>query len=143
MVFYGILDLLAKPVFIFIHLFLLSRLDLTALQLHSGKFTSSAINGRYHDAEKLPRRSNATGITATESPTYAAPTTPTTKNKLFSRRGKSDSTPAGGAGTGRAFGTGATGAAGGTSRRREEELGTPATDAGADTRHTGATAVPH
>ena len=41
MVFYGILDVLAKPVFCFFHLFMLSRLDLTVLQLNSGKFTTS------------------------------------------------------------------------------------------------------
>ncbi|EIW72498.1 hypothetical protein TREMEDRAFT_17826, partial [Tremella mesenterica DSM 1558] len=42
MVFYGILDLLAKPVFIFLHLGMLSKLDLSLLQLQSGKWSSGA-----------------------------------------------------------------------------------------------------
>ena len=126
MVFYGVLDVLAKPVFCFIHLFMLSKLDLTMLQLHSGKFSSSALNGHYHDAEKVPRRSNATGATA--ATINDSPTSPTTKNKFFSRRGKYDASapagaPAAGAATGGAIGSDTTGVAGTT--RREEELGRP------------------
>lgn len=41
MIFYGVLDVVAKPVFCFIHLFSLSKLDFTVLQLGSGKFTST------------------------------------------------------------------------------------------------------
>ena len=52
MVFYGILDVLAKPVFCFIHLFLMSSLDLNALQLQSGKFSSYANNVAAYDREK-------------------------------------------------------------------------------------------
>jgi len=52
MVFYGILDVLAKPVFCFIHLFLLSKLDLTALQLQSGKFSAAATGVAAYDREK-------------------------------------------------------------------------------------------
>ena len=39
MVFYGILDLLAKPVFAFVHLYSMRKVDYTALRLNSGKFT--------------------------------------------------------------------------------------------------------
>jgi len=42
MIFYGILDILAKPVFTYTHVFLLSRLDYTALQLQSGKLSEGA-----------------------------------------------------------------------------------------------------
>jgi len=52
MIFYGILDVLAKPVFCFIHLWQLSRLDLTALQLQSGKFSSAAVGVAAYDREK-------------------------------------------------------------------------------------------
>lgn len=55
MIFYGILDVLAKPVFLFIHLFSLSKLDLTRLQLSSGKFTSTSVGTVGHDAEKQAR----------------------------------------------------------------------------------------
>mgnify|MGYP002718979669 CR=1 FL=1 len=41
-VFYGILDLLAKPVFTFLHVFMISRLDYTKMQLQSGKFSEGA-----------------------------------------------------------------------------------------------------
>jgi hypothetical protein len=58
MIFYGVLDILAKPVFCFYHLFAMSKLDLTALQLQSGKFSSSAVgtgvsekSRRFLDAE--------------------------------------------------------------------------------------------
>jgi hypothetical protein len=52
MVFYGILDVLAKPVFLFIHLFLLSRENLSALQLQSGKYSETANAVNYADREK-------------------------------------------------------------------------------------------
>lgn len=39
MVFYGILDLLAKPVFAFVHLFSLRKIDYSSLHLTSGKYT--------------------------------------------------------------------------------------------------------
>jgi len=61
MIFYGILDVLAKPVFCFFHLFMLSRLDLTLLQLSSGKFTASA-GSPYYAGEKT--RSHALGAGA-------------------------------------------------------------------------------
>lgn len=37
MVFYGVLDLLAKPVFTLVHLFSLRKVDLSLLNLQSGK----------------------------------------------------------------------------------------------------------
>jgi hypothetical protein len=49
---YGILDLLAKPVFILYHLWAVSRLDYTRLQLQSGKFSETAQNVAAVDAEK-------------------------------------------------------------------------------------------
>lgn len=42
MVFYGVLDLLAKPVFTAYHVFMISRLDYTKMQLQSGKFSEGA-----------------------------------------------------------------------------------------------------
>lgn len=42
MVFYGILDLLAKPVFALVHLYLLRSCDLSKLRLQSGKFTEES-----------------------------------------------------------------------------------------------------
>jgi len=42
MIFYGILDILAKPVFTAVHLYMISRLDYTKLQLQSGKFSEGA-----------------------------------------------------------------------------------------------------
>lgn len=78
MVFYGILDFIAKPVFCFFHLWQLSKLDLTMLQLHSGKFSvgqvgdgnygnnngnngNSNVNygGNPHDVEKSQRGDDA------------------------------------------------------------------------------------
>lgn len=41
-VFYGVLDLLAKPVFTAYHVFMISRLDYTKMQLQSGKFSEGA-----------------------------------------------------------------------------------------------------
>jgi hypothetical protein len=41
-VFYGILDLLAKPVFTLWHVYQISRLDYTKMQLQSGKFSEGA-----------------------------------------------------------------------------------------------------
>ncbi|KAK4683811.1 hypothetical protein P7C73_g6409, partial [Tremellales sp. Uapishka_1] len=60
MIFYGILDVIAKPVFIFFHLFSLSKLDLTYLQLSSGKFSNGegALNNGYdheRQADRSPR----------------------------------------------------------------------------------------
>ncbi|KAJ9115428.1 hypothetical protein QFC22_005185 [Naganishia vaughanmartiniae] len=42
MIFYGILDLLAKPVFTLWHVYQISRLDYTKMQLQSGKFSEGA-----------------------------------------------------------------------------------------------------
>jgi bacteriorhodopsin len=42
MVFYGVLDLLAKPVFTAYHVWQISRLDYTKMQLQSGKFSEGA-----------------------------------------------------------------------------------------------------
>lgn len=52
MVFYGVLDILAKPVFAFMHLFQVSQLDLAALHLSSGKYTTSAVAEGAYDPEK-------------------------------------------------------------------------------------------
>ena len=82
MVFYGVLDVLAKPVFTIVHLLQLSRLDLTALQLSSGKFSSSAVGAGIHDVEKTGRNSFAAGSSAPA------------KKGFFGRRGQYDATPA-------------------------------------------------
>lgn len=57
MVFYGVLDLLAKPVFCFYHCFALSKADLTKLHLSSGKYSESALPGEggYYPNEKGER----------------------------------------------------------------------------------------
>jgi len=76
MIFYGILDVLAKPVFTMVHLWQLSRLDLTALQLSSGKFTSTAAHG---DVEKHGRENFASGNVPSNG-----------KKNFFARRGQYD-----------------------------------------------------
>jgi hypothetical protein len=92
MIFYGVLDVLAKPVFILWHLFSLSKLDLTALQLSSGKFTSSATTVGRFDREK-----NA-GVGATGPNANAMTGTTTAANPggktggIFARRGQMDAT---------------------------------------------------
>jgi hypothetical protein len=108
MIFYGILDLFAKPVFLFIHLLLLSKLDLTALQLYSGKFTTSAAGVSAYDREKnaapvatgVPGTTaaapggNTTGTAGTETSPggTTADTAGTEKKGFFSRRGRYDAT---------------------------------------------------
>lgn len=52
MVFYGVLDVLAKPVFCLWHLWSVAKLDYTKLQLQSGKFSETATNVAAFDAEK-------------------------------------------------------------------------------------------
>lgn len=97
MIFYGILDVLAKPVFLFFHLFSLSKLDLTALQLHSGKFSASAVGGQAYDSEKAPRhaiinnepRQSHAAVAAANNAGYPSTTT-TQKKGMFSKKGKYD-----------------------------------------------------
>lgn len=77
MVFYGILDLLAKPVFALVHLFSLRKCDLSLLRLQSGKFS-----GQEGEMEKLNGNSNtsddththASGGTEVHTDNHAAPT---------------------------------------------------------------------
>jgi bacteriorhodopsin len=83
MIFYGILDVLAKPGFILFHLWSISKLDLTALQLQSGKFTDSA-----HGVTNFDREKHAQG-TAAHHPSPAATGA---KKGMFSRKGKYDAT---------------------------------------------------
>jgi hypothetical protein len=80
MVFYGILDVLAKPVFALVHLWSLRKCDLSRLQLQSGKFTeynsidsnsqihANGIHGKNHGAEKMVEQGTATTSTAQTSP---------------------------------------------------------------------------
>ncbi|WWD09540.1 hypothetical protein V865_007667 [Kwoniella europaea PYCC6329] len=82
MIFYGILDVLAKPVFTIYHLYRLSKLDLSLLQLSSGKFSSS---GGVFDREKHA----AAGAPAMVG-VPGASTTGTAKGGFFSRRGQRD-----------------------------------------------------
>ncbi|KAK8866046.1 hypothetical protein IAR55_001197 [Kwoniella newhampshirensis] len=72
MIFYGILDVLAKPVYTIFHLAMLSKLDLTLLQLSSGKFTSSAT----YDREKTGNQGSIGTIPAQTA----------AKKGMFSRR---------------------------------------------------------
>lgn len=83
MVAYGVLDFLAKPVFLFVHLFLLSKEDLSALQLSSGKFSATNNGGIQYDREK----------NAFVGPNTANPATPnntTGKRGMFGRKGRFD-----------------------------------------------------
>nr|XP_019049369.1 hypothetical protein I302_03155 [Kwoniella bestiolae CBS 10118]OCF28299.1 hypothetical protein I302_03155 [Kwoniella bestiolae CBS 10118] len=82
MVFYGVLDVLAKPVFTIYHLYRLSKVDLSLLQLSSGKFSTS---GGVFDREKHA----AAGAPAT----VGVPGTGTAgaaKGGFFSRKGHRD-----------------------------------------------------
>ncbi|WWC86384.1 uncharacterized protein L201_001260 [Kwoniella dendrophila CBS 6074] len=80
MIFYGILDVLAKPVFTFFHLYSLSKCDLSLLQLSSGKFSTS---GGVFDREKHA----AAGLPATVG---VPGTTAGPKGGFFSKRGTRD-----------------------------------------------------
>jgi len=96
MIFYGILDVLAKPVFLFIHLFMLSKLDLTALQLSSGKFSASAVGAAPYDSEKAPRHhvvENPPRQSAAATAAANAGLPSKEKKGMFSRKGKYDATP--------------------------------------------------
>ncbi|GAA6008671.1 hypothetical protein JCM11491_003389 [Sporobolomyces phaffii] len=72
MVFYGVLDLFAKPVYCFIHVFAISKLDYARLGMTSGKYSDGAApllnekSGHYSVAD-TPRASMA--------PSAASPTT--------------------------------------------------------------------
>ncbi|BGP53312.1 hypothetical protein JCM8202v2_000871 [Rhodotorula sphaerocarpa] len=74
MIFYGILDLLAKPVFSFIHIFTIAKLDYARLGFSSGKVSDGAHqgllekngNGAASTAE-TPRASTATGLGGAEN----------------------------------------------------------------------------
>jgi bacteriorhodopsin len=92
MVFYGILDLFSMPFFLFIHLLGLSKLDLAALQLYSGKFTTTAATGvAAHDREKAAQPVAGTGTTTTATTNGTGTATGTQKKSgLFSRRGHHD-----------------------------------------------------
>lgn len=83
MIFYGVLDVLAKPVFLFVHLFLLSREDLSVLQLQSGKFSEGAGAVNYADREKN---------TAFDAPHAGASSSPAVKKGMFGRKGRYDAT---------------------------------------------------
>lgn len=91
MVAYGVLDVLAKPVFLFVHLFLLSKEDLSALQLSSGKYTATA-GGITYDREKGaftgPNNANAANNTNVAG-----------KKGIFGRKGRYDAQPTTGATT--------------------------------------------
>lgn len=86
MVAYGVLDVLAKPVFLFVHLWLLSKEDLSALQLSSGKYTATA-NGVTYDREKGAFTGGPNNHTAVDN-------TPATAGKrgMFGRKGRYDAT---------------------------------------------------
>jgi len=89
MVFYGILDVLAKPVFCFVHLFMLSKLDLTVLQLSSGKYTTSA-NGPTYDAEKTRHngiRDNGIHDNSIREAVIGAGVVPSANNQSGGKRG--------------------------------------------------------
>lgn len=88
MIFYGILDVLAKPVFLFVHLFLLSRENLSALQLQSGKYSEGANAVNYADREK-----NTTAYHGGAANVNAANLNANgTKKGMFGRKGRYDAT---------------------------------------------------
>lgn len=88
MVAYGVLDFLAKPVFLFIHLWFLSKEDLSALQLSSGKYSTTAGNIRYdHEKNAFTAGNNAV------APGTAAPAAGA-KRGMFGRKGRYDAEPA-------------------------------------------------
>lgn len=89
MVAYGVLDFLAKPVFLFVHLWFLSKEDLSALQLSSGKYTTTAGNGIAYDREK-----NAFVGGGHNAAAGSTPAGPSTKKGMFSRKGRYDANPA-------------------------------------------------
>lgn len=71
MVFYGILDLCAKPVFALVHLFSLRSCDLSKLQLQSGKFTEESrvdekLEAHHHNGNSS--HSTGTETQATQEP---------------------------------------------------------------------------
>jgi hypothetical protein len=83
--FYGILDVFAKPVFIVYHLFQLSRLDLTRLQLSSGKFSSGA--GAFNAYDSEHHAASASQIAGATAP-HAGAVANGGKKGLFSKRGR-------------------------------------------------------
>jgi hypothetical protein len=94
MIFYGILDVLAKPVFLFIHLFLLSKEDLSRLQLQSGKFSDGANAINYTDREKVHAYDNPphVGPRAADANHPDVASHPAVKKGMFGRKGKYDAT---------------------------------------------------
>jgi hypothetical protein len=95
MIFYGVLDILAKPVFLIIHLVSLRNCDLTRLQLQSGKYTTSAAAITTHDMEKHPRTTQNTGMIANDPVAPAGHDNMATHGKkgFFQRKGKFDAHP--------------------------------------------------
>lgn len=95
MVFYGVLDVLAKPVFCIFHLFQISKLDTTALQLSSGKFSSGVGAVNVYDREKTAAGLNdgaAAGLHNHGATGVGAATTQ--KKGIFGRKGRYDAEPA-------------------------------------------------
>lgn len=67
MVFYGILDLLAKPVFAIIHLWSLRNIDYSALQLASGKYSEFTVEAQNNTASHHHHNNNTTNAAPTSS----------------------------------------------------------------------------
>jgi bacteriorhodopsin len=71
MVFYGTLDLLAKPVFALVHLYSLRGCDLSKLQLQSGKFSGeNQIDEKlesHHHHNSNPSQSDSTNRGETQA----------------------------------------------------------------------------
>lgn len=59
MYFYGVLDVLAKPVFTIYHLMSLRKLSIDSLHLSSGKFTVTENNGAADHSHPETRRGNS------------------------------------------------------------------------------------
>jgi bacteriorhodopsin len=79
MVFYGILDLLAKPVFALVHLYSLRSCDLSKLRLQSGKFTEESqidekVEHRHQNGDSSQSSSQSTNreTQAAQQPQMAA-----------------------------------------------------------------------
>lgn len=76
MIFYGILDVIAKPVFTVFHIFQLSKVDYTKLQLQSGKFSEGAntLNGpnELSNVHHKNARADANGVNDPRASTATA-----------------------------------------------------------------------
>lgn len=62
MIFYGVLDFLAKPCFAIYHLYALRNMNIDALHLSSGKFTVTENNGAADHSHPSTRRGEEVNV---------------------------------------------------------------------------------